>query len=205
MINILERTALQIKSMKLLFFVPILVYYLIIPLCVYGYTRNPIGTVHLFTKFADVGYTFVPIVSIWWIFLYLREVVEGEGKEIFILGGGITPVLINFYILHSVCMFPVFFFFDDKDGSVMDFYLQMLVITFFMYGLMYLLSVVIRDIAISLLVVLIYSIFSTSYTDVFNWLQYGNMNNVDWLEQACVFLLMSIVFWVFAHWKSKRM
>ena len=200
----IERFFLQIKEMKFMFFIPMIVYYVFFPLCVFAYMQNPIGNVDTITVLSDISYSLVPIISVWWVFLFLREIVEGEGREVLILGGGVSQIMGIFYGLHSICMIPVFFVLDDSDGSVMSLYLQMLVVSFFMYGLVYFLCVVLENIVIPILLTMIYSIYATTTSEELSLLQFEKMNNVDWMSGAIPFLLLGIILWIVGHKGIKR-
>lgn len=203
MVYKIERVLIQIKAMKMLFFVPIFVYYILFPLCVLGYLSNPIGQMDVINILSDLCYTFVPIVSTWWLFLYLREVVEEAGREIVLLGGGITWGVGIFYVLHAILMLPIFWIFDSN--SALPLYLQMLVVTFFMYGSVYILCAVLKNIAITLLLILSYSILATIPSNDFKFWQYGSMNTSDWLSYSIPFLILGGVFWYIAHTKAREM
>ena len=202
--NKIERLLLQVKEMKWLFLMPLVVYYALFPLLIYGYVKNPFARIDQITVLYDISYTFVPILAVWWIFLFLREIVEGNGREILLLGGGVTSMLGLFYVLHSICMLPIFLFFDNTNDVITTLYLQMVIITFFMYGLAYLLCVLLKNVAIPILLVLIYSIFSTSSFEMLTHFKYGILKDTtDWLSYGMIFLIVGIVFWCVGHVKVR--
>ena len=202
---IVERLFLQIKEMKLLFLIPFLGYYILLPVCTYGYVMNPIGKADPFTIFADLGYNFIPVFSTWWIFLCLREVCESDGREVLLLGGGTTEVNLCLFVLNMLSMLPIFFVFKDTDGSVMSFYLQMLVITFFLSGGVYLLCFEMKNITLPFLITLIYCVFSTSSNEFLDFMKYSVLNNIDWMQNAMGFIVVGSLFWLLANRRSKHL
>lgn len=204
MFKIIERVYMHAKGMKYLFFVPFIVYYLLLPFTIYAYKQNPIGNVEVITIASEFCYNFVPVISTWWIYMYFIESAEGEGREILILGKGITATVFAFYLLNAVSFIPICLVLNNREGAGITLMLQLLVITFLMYGVAYFLSFLLKSIAVSVFIVLCYSVFAVSYADILEILQYGRMlGNVDWIGNTIILSVLGSICWYLGHLRSK--
>ncbi len=194
-----QNIVLRFKNNMILSFLPIIVYYVVLPFYSEITRHGVLQDLPLFIAFTEGVFFFVPFISLWWGFIYLKEVIEEDGREILLLNGGISITLLVYYLLNLLLLSPVFLFFSDENGQVMGLFLKMVVIIFFMYGLLYFLSVYLKNMAIVLLLVLMYSVFSSTYIEKFERLQYYSLKDMEWGVQGGVFLLVGIILWIFAH------
>lgn len=205
MFKILERCYLQVKNMKWLFLVPVAVFYILIPLMAYAFTLNPIAPEDLNTSLVDVSYLLVPVFSVWWMYLSLKEYLEGEGNELLVISGGVGGVSAVFFCGTVVSWLPVFLFFDNSADEITNLFLQMAVASFLMYGVVLAASFLFRSVAVGILAALCYAILGTSAVGEFSFLQYGNMNgSVMWFDAALPLITLGIVFWIYGICRSRR-
>ena len=87
----------------------------------------------------------------------------------------------------------------------MSFYLQMLVITFFLSGGVYLLCFEMKNMTLPFLITLIYCVFSTSSNEFLDFMKYSVLNNIDWMQNAMGFIVVGSLFWLLANRRSKHL
>lgn len=191
----LKKTYLQIKNMGLFFYVPFVMYYVIIPVFVYAMKQNYFEYKDDIDRITEVCYSIVPIVSIWWVYLQLKTYLESDAREVFYICKGMASQTFTFFLLNVLCYLPIFLM-DDADGRIMALFLQMLIIGFFLCSLLLFFSFFMKNIAVSVLFVISYHLFSLSSQEVFFDFQYGNMMGVvDWMQQGVIFFLAGLLFW----------
>lgn len=205
MFKILERCYMQAKNMKGLFFVPLAVFYIFIPLMAYAFSSNRLFPFDLNTSLVDVSYLFVPAFSVWWLYLSLKEYLEGEGNELLVMSGGVGAVSAVFFCATVVSWLPVFLFYDDSTGEITDLFMQMIVASFLMYGVVLAVSFLFRSVATAILAALCYAILGTSAVEKFSFIEYGRMQgNKMWFDMALPLIGLGIVFWIYGIHRSKR-
>ena len=204
MFKILEQCYMQAKNMKILFFVPLAVFYIVIPLMVYAFTLNPLGPQDPNTSLVDVSYLLIPVFSVWWLYLSLKEYLEGEGNELLVMSGGVGAVSGVFFCAAVVSWLPVFLFFDNSKDEITALFLQMIVASFLMYGVVLAASFLFRSVAAAILAALCYAILGTSSVDKFSFIKYGSMNDIMWFDSALPLIGLGIVFWIYGIHCSRR-
>lgn len=205
MFKVLERCYLQAKNMKVLFFVPLFVFYIVIPLMAYAYTLSPIAPQDLNITLEQVSYLFVPVFSVWWLYLSLKEYLEGEGNELLVMSGGIGAMSAVFFCATVISFLPVFLFYDNSMGETTDLFLQMTVASFLMYGVVLAAAFAFRSVAVAILAALCYAILGTSAMEEFSLIEYGSMQgSVMWFHEAMPLVVLGTVFWVYGILCSKR-
>jgi len=207
MFEMIERCYLQGKNMKVSFFVPFFAFYILVPL--YAYVKYTVeGNWTYFDCITDVSLDITPVVCVWWIYLILKEYIEGDGNEILILKGGIISVVGNYFCLTILCYLPVFLLRIFCEDEPLDLFLPLCVITFFMYGLVLTISFLFRNISMAILIVLLYSIYNSiffNFNDGEMPLQYTDMYGLYWADYAAPFLTIGCILWGIAIWKSKKL
>lgn len=194
--GLLERVALHIKTMGIYFIVPFFAYYIVIPVITWVFLKSPVVNISYETAFIDYAYQIIPVCSTIWIFFSLRDYIEAEGREILWREQQPIEVIAILYIINiiSLSIFPIAW----KDGKeeMMGLYLQMVVITFFLYGLIYFFILLLQNIAIPLFLLFSYVAFSLSGSDIANHLQYTILNQTDWDENSGIFVWLGLLFWI---------
>ncbi len=204
MSKILERCYLQAKNMKWMFFIPLIVYYILIPLMAYTYTLGPRTPEDINATLVDVSYLYVPVFSVWWLYLSLKEYLEGEGNELLVMSGGIGAMSAVFFCATVVSYLPVFLFYDNSMNEITDLFLQMAVASFLMYGVVLAAAFMFRSVAVTMLITLCYAILGTSSVEEFSFIEYGHMQwSVMWFHEALPLVVLGIVFWIYGIRCSK--
>lgn len=209
-----ERLWLQIKGMRTMFLVPLIGYYVVIPLSVWAMSQGP--EFNLLAAIVDVCYLLVPFLSTWWIYLFVKEYIEGEGREVLLLGKGTLSSAFLFWLLNSLCFFPLLALpleIENVQG-IQDLFIQLTIISFFMGGLAYFLNYLTKSITISMLLIILYTFISNYrfslklFAKIFHPIQLTILQDVpyeDNLSGYAKFILAGIVFWVMGAVKSRRM
>lgn len=206
MFGLLERMYLQIRGMRFLFFVPLIGYYLFIPIAAWAIGLNPIEHQTILERITQVSYRLVPILSTWWIFLVHKEYVEGEGKDVLILGGGIFSLTGIFFCLNIVCFFSSIIFLCTVEGSVINLIIQMSIISFFTCGLTYFLNFFLQNISVSALIVMIFCTLSVLPSERFYEYQFLILqDNVSWINDGVKFIISGGIFWILGIMFSKKL
>lgn len=200
-----ERIWIHIKSMRGLFFLPLAVYYLLIPFAAYVLQKSPLYEVAgMAGALKDYVYPYVPAVSVFWLVLCFAEYIQGQGGELLWNPSAMTGLAAGIYLLQLVCLLPAFVLAGQND-RIMDLLLQMLVIIFFMHGLAYFLCMVTRNTAASVFVVLVYSVLSMAHIGTHSqWFQYRTLDRTDWIFYGCGYLLAGILLFAAAHMIAKK-
>lgn len=206
MFKILERCYLQAKNMKWLFFVPLAVFYILVPLMAYASTLRPINPWNLGDSLVDVSYLLVPVFSVWWLYLSLKEYLEGEGNELLVLSGGVGAVTAVFFCLTMVSWLPVFLFYDNSTDEITTLFLQMAVASFLMYGVVLAAAFLFRSVAAAILVALCFAVFGTSSAvEELSFIKYGNMMGMEmWFDEAWPLIVLGIILWTYGILRSRR-
>lgn len=172
----------------------------------YAFTLNPFASPDVVNgALADACYLLVPVFSVWWLYLSLKEYLEGEGNELLVMSGGVGAMSAVFYCASVVSYLPVFLFYDNSKDEITDLFLQMAVASFLMYGVVLAAAFLFRSVAATILVTLGYAILGTSAVDELSFIEYGYMmGNVMWFNEALPLIVLGIVFWAYGLHRSKR-
>ncbi len=198
----------QLLNMGLLFFVPLMVYYMLIPILICAFVQNPLTGSEAYDYLEQFGYFVVPIFSTWWVHMFLKEYVEGDGREVLLLGGGIASLSFMFFLLHSITLLPMYLFFDNTQGEVTELFLQFQIISFLMCGITLYASTMLKSISLSALIVMAYCAWSNVVSqnlDQFDSWKFTNMRPDYFWGDNSKFLLIGIVFWVLGVLQSRKM
>lgn len=215
----IERFWLQVKGMGIMFFLPILGYLLFIPFCVMVLNQNVEEAERKFYTAQQMCYQFIPILSTIWIYLFQKEYVEGEGREILILGRKISGFSFAYWILNLPFIRITIHMLKDTEGYREDLFCEMLVISFMICGLVFFLNFAVNRIALSILLVVLYIWLSN--VDIENVLVFRDgMQSAQQAsqyfyvvmkggglmsEQAAVYMAIGALFWLFGVFKARRL
>lgn len=215
----MKRFWLQSKGMGIIFFLPVLGYILFIPLCVMFLNKDVEEAEQRFITAQQMFYQFVPILSTVWMYMFQREYVEGEGREILILGGKIPLFSFIYWILNLPFIWFSIHIQKDTEGYHEDLFYEMLIVSFMIGGLVFFLNFAVNSIAQSLLLVVLYIWLSN--VDIENILVFHNgLQDVQrastyfyvvlkggglFSEQAVVYIVMGVLFWLGGLLKTRRL
>lgn len=203
MLRILERFYLQIRGMKYLFLIPFVGYYVFIPLAVWSLGTNELQTFNTLVRVSDVSYSLVPILATWWNYMIHKEYVEGDGREVLLLGGGISTMTFLFYLLNVISFLPIFIFLNDS--GVIDLFLQMALISFLTCGMAFFFTFMLKSISLSALAIMAFCVLSNVPSEKFQQYQFSILEgSLEWLENGVMFFIAGVVFWVIGFMQTKR-
>lgn len=115
-LNVFRLTFLNLKSMKFIYFVPLVFLFIVIPFFVKNYTAvHGYGYHTKFLVFSEME-RYIPFMASWWIIFGLREYVEGEGRELLrVYKNSLISdffVIFTWYIIHVfilITLLQIFF------------------------------------------------------------------------------------------------
>lgn len=152
---------LNLKSLKLSYFVPIAAIFVYIPLMTYLYSlqyKDDISNLRFLT-YIEMQHI-IPFFAVWWILFALREYIEGDGREV--LRTYKSSILFDFfaiwllYIIHAAVLTTVMGVFL---GSYFFEFLVILVQSLVFSSVAFALMIICKTIAVPILVCTIYEIF----------------------------------------------
>ncbi|MCM1245758.1 MAG: hypothetical protein NC293_08970 [Roseburia sp.] len=208
-----ERIFLQVKGMRTMFLVPLIGYFILIPVGVWAMVSG--GEYVLMDALADMCYLLVPFLSTWWIYMIAKEYVEGEGREVLLLGKGTFFTSIFFWGVNVLC-FSFLFFVDvgyQFTPNILYLVQQLIIISFFMGGLAYFLNYFTKSITASMFVIILYTGVSNyrfsnpKFVDILGKIQLTNLRDVPYNMNYGLyewFIALGAVFWVAGIIRSKR-
>lgn len=196
-INLLRQAYFHLKSLKLLYFVPIVGLFLLLPFLSVGHFLSfGRGENAFYQTFAEMQ-RYIPFLASWWVIFGLREYVEGDGKELLhVYKRSLLPdflLLFIWYMIH-VCLLLILYgiFFENYWLDFCLFFIQSLVFA----GMTFLLMIVCKTIAVPFLVNIFYEIFCM-YSNM-DFLHTINMLSVPRIESITDLVLPYLPLLVFA-------
>lgn len=211
--ELFERFFLQIKSMGALFLIPFIGYFSLIPLGVWALSFDPEFV--LCDAISEMCYLFVPFLSTWWLYLMLKEYVEGDGREVLLLGKTTIFSAVMFWILNMLCILPLLwveveYMYQYYIDNLM---IELLIIIFFMNGLTYFLNYFTKSITVSMFIVILYTALSNytfrneQFSKVLGSVQLSVLQDVpyeDNMNGYIKFIFVGLVFWILGFFKSRK-
>lgn len=208
-----ERIWLQVKGMRTMFLVPLIGYFVFIPLGVWAMSAN--SNFVLSDAIMQMCYLLVPFLSTWWIYMIVKEYVEGNGREVLLLGKGTFFNALLFWLANVLCFIPLFYVDVDYRFYPNIIYLieQLIIISFFMGGLAYFLNYFFKSITASMFVIILYTAVSNyrfsneQFAKVLGRIQLTNLQDVPYNENYSLyeqFIIIGLIFWTLGKVKSGR-
>lgn len=202
---LIQRVYLQSKNMRFLFIIPLIGYYVVIPILCHVMQRNPVMELNPVARFSEVCYSTVPIIAVLWNLFQLRTQIEGESGEVLASYSKMGIQVFVFYLMNCFCFLPVFLLTEDSEGMLMALFLQMLIISFLLNGMVFFLAFALKSISITVLIVFMYHLFATRFEEFFLELRYGMMKgNPLWQQQGMTLFVAGLFFWLLGVRSSKR-
>lgn len=161
-ICVLRTLQMQKKGMGLLFYIPLLFNWMLIPALAY----------FIYGRWGDEGMTytevlkylqyFVPFLSAWWILFSFAEYVEDNGNELYFIQGRMrvynTLAWLGVYLI--VMAIP-FLFYAEMISEFQIEYLRMAIECILFSCVTYMLLFLLASVPMTLVILLVYSIFSS--------------------------------------------
>lgn len=200
----------NLKSLKLLYFVPVAVLFLLLPFFSLGhYLSNGLSRLSFELTFMELQ-RYLPFMATWWVVFGLREYAEGDGRELLrvykncLLGDFF--LIFFWYILHAAVL--IFLYALVFESFWMDFFLFFIQSLVFA-GSTFFLMLLCRTIAIPFLINVFYEIFCI-YSNVealkfINMLSVGRIERLDMLLLPYLPLIAFALILIFAgNWIYKK-
>ena len=196
-LNLLRLTYYHLKSLRFLYWVPLAVLFLLLPVLSIEHVRSTGMSETTFLKSFMELQRYVPFMATWWILFGLREYPEGNGKELlYVYKPGLLPdffMIFIWYALHVTALIALYGIF--LDNYWMDYLLMMVQSLVFASATLFLMLLC-RTIAIPFLINVLYEIFCI-YSNM-STLTYINMLSVNRIEQIEDLLLPYFPLLIFA-------
>ena len=154
-----NRLYLQLKSIRFMFFVPLIAVHLVIPaFAVATYLTDP---AELYDRILLVSMIIIPVSSVLWSLFILRESIEGKGGELLFIGRGrmkLFDCLIPFIMFYmTVIVQSLIYAFTVDFGFVREI-ARMFFVCFFFFALCYFFIFITRSVALTLMVLILYTL-----------------------------------------------
>lgn len=178
----------NLKSLKLLYFVPIFAIFLLVPFLSIGHLLFYGMDDSAFEQIFIEMQRYIPFMATWWVVFGLREYAEGDGRELLrvyknsLLGDFF--LIFFWYILHAALLIFLYaLFFESFWMDFLLFFIQ----SFVFAGSTFFLMLLCRTIAVPFLINVFYEIFCI-YSNV-ETLKLINMLSVGRIERFEMLLL----------------
>ena len=196
-LNLLWLTYYHLKSLRFLYWVPLAVLFLLLPVLSIEHVHSTGMSETTFLKTFMELQRYVPFMATWWILFGLREYAEGNGKELlYVYKPSLLPdffFIFIWYALHAAVLFALYGIF--LENYWMD-YLLMMIQSLVFASATFFLMLLCRTIAVPFLINVLYEIFCI-YSNM-NTLTYINMLSVNRIEQIEDLRLPYLPLFVFA-------
>lgn len=153
---------MQKKGMGMLFYIPLLMNWVFIPMLaylIYGHWGDDEMT---YTEVLKYLQYFIPFLSTWWILFSFAEYVEGMGNELYFVQGRMrvynTLAWLGIYLI--VMVIPFLFYAEMISGFQIE-CLRMAIECILFSCVTYMLLFLLASVPMTLVILLIYSIFSS--------------------------------------------
>ena len=149
---------LQLKSIRLMAFVPIVAADLLLPLiAVASYQSERLDFYETVMKY---GMMLIPVLSIIWSLFSLKECIEGKGNELLFVGKNRLKLLDCFvmFALFYATVVPQFIVYSLIDAVFLTQIIRIFAICFFFFGVAYFLVFLTKSISLTLMCLIIYAI-----------------------------------------------
>ncbi|MFR7675599.1 MAG: hypothetical protein ACLU3D_00555 [Acutalibacteraceae bacterium] len=202
LILVAQRCLLHIKSMGLLFYMPILVSALASPLFIwFSYRANGNSSTFLLDTIQITQLLF-PFFSAWWPLLLLREYVGGKGRELLYVNccrARFVDLLV-FWLIYVCILTIVYGALASINHLFWMEYLKMMCICISFAGAAYCLAYLFLSLPAVAMILLLYTFSSIAfYRDRLVFPLYYSLELVDWRSFYAVYFPMAgcgIMFWL---------
>ena len=203
---------LSFKNVKVYYFIPLFIIYVLIPFISYLNIKT-LGVEVSFTLVMDTAQMLIPITSTWWMFCVLKEYIEGEGNELLyayenVRKTKILDILLIYiwYCLHIALLFIVYSFLYD---NVFIEYIRIIIQSFVLTAAYYFLIYAFKSTSISYMFILTYYMMSLFFSkdtifesvDIFSTKE--NMSMYLFEDKYFCVLLVGIILLILGIWKNK--
>lgn len=204
---------LSFKSIKYYYFIPIVILFILIPISNY-FNIQSLGVEICYDLVMNTAQNLIPITSTWWVFLILKEYIEGEGNELLYVykSMGKTKIIdilliVVWFYLHVGILFLAYSFFYQ---NMLIEYLRILIQSFVLVGALYFLVYTIKSTSLSYMFILIYYIMSMFFSKdtIFELINIYSTNEVMTINllftNYSYILLIGIAFFILGMWRNRH-
>ncbi len=197
----IQRMCLHLKSIGALFWVPIFILNLLVPLLNYlTYSKHAVGE-ELYTEILKNCLWYYPFFSNWWPLFLMKEYLETDGNELlFVYSGKNKLIDLSSVFLLSIINVLLWFIPYTVLFPMMKYeLLRVLTICFLYFSFSYFLTFLSRSILIPLMILLLYNLGAilyagTTVTIPVFYINYETFTPILYLEQYFPFLLAAFYF-----------
>ena len=166
----LKRTVLHFKSIGILFYIPLLIVNVLIPVIAYlRYQKSGISEL-LYTDILQYTQWLVPFFSIWWILFVLREYIEADGNELLYVHSDRCKLkdILYIFVIYILDVGLTFTIYTLLFTSMKYEYLKIITVCIFYLGATYFFTYLTNSITITLLISLFYTLVNLVFGTIGN-------------------------------------
>lgn len=190
----------QLKGIGLFVFIPIIGLYLLIPTVNYIVFWFYHDWDLLYDSILKECQYFIPLLSVWWSFFLLEHYVEEPGHELlYIDRRNKWFTLFLLYIGYLILMLPLFFVYTGLFPELWWLFLKLGIINLLYLAIAYATAFLTGKIVISVLGLLLYSIYVIAEESNFLGISYYNsliLTNGEFLHEMQGFVIATIIFFI---------
>ncbi len=192
-----RRLHLLYKNMGIVRFFPVFIMVIVVPVACFisFYSGKDLSISEM--QLRKFMMTFIPMFSFWWEILVIKEYVEAEGNELFLLTNKneFSEMIISYLLYYIIDIIPLIIYTVLFKKSMLTFFLYQLVIGWFILSSVFLLTCIFRNITAPFMACLIYVIINTLISENIKFFPfYGNLLGYDFkIEMYAVYIPMLAV------------
>lgn len=158
----IERTFLLFKNIGLLFFVPIIVVDVLIPVLNYiSYSVHGISD-ELYYRISELTQIFIPFFSVWWVIFILKEFVDSDGCELLYTNQK-TPAKSSIFMafgIYCLNIIALYFIYSCLFKNFLMELIKILMVCVFFFGLSLFFSKLTDSTSITILILVMYTLIN---------------------------------------------
>lgn len=197
----IQRICLHLKSIGVLFWVPIFIFNLLVPLLNYlTYSKYAVGE-ELYTEILKNCLWYYPFFSNWWPLFLMKEYLETDGNELlFVYSGKNKLIDLASVFLLNIINILIWFIPHTVLFPMMKYeLLRVLTICFLYFSFSYFLTFLSRSILIPLMILLLYNLGAILYAGTtatlpIFYINYETFTPILYLKQYFPFLIAAFSF-----------
>lgn len=171
---LIKRLFLNLKIISYHAFIPFVFLYILIPILNYfEFKKYGVGE-ELYINILEYTQMLVPFLSVWIILFVFREYLESNGNEVLFIYNNKIKLIDMFllFLFFIINLFVIYVFYIILFHNMFIEFAKMLCICFFYFGVTYSLLFATKSIPVTLMVLLIYTLYTLFYripNSIFNY------------------------------------
>ena len=206
----LIRLFYHVKNIGVLFWVPIFVFIVLIPMLNYmQYIRDGIDEA-LYLNIIRYGQWLMPFFSVWNVIFVLRESVESEGYELFFMVHHRLKIIdiLGVFGISLIFITPLFFVYGLLFTNMWFEYIRILSISFLFLNFVYGVTYLFKSITPTIMFLILYIFGSIIVVDHYAvFLFFYNLEVMSWrlfIEYYLILILIGCLFFLVGNYTSKK-